>query len=65
MLCLKCKQEFPGRCLCEDRDERVATLRRCTGVVTRVCAICDKHADLCKCPDGPVTRLSVMPRGAT
>ena len=59
MFCGICKNDFPGECTCADRDERLALVSKSKHIAMRVCAACNKHADLCKCPDGPSTELRV------
>lgn len=57
MWCCRCNKQFPRDCACEDRDKRVESMRGMSGVASRVCSVCNKHADLCECPDGPSTVL--------
>ncbi len=59
MWCCTCNKAFPGDCVCESRDERLASLSRSPHLAMRVCNTCEKHADLCRCPDGPTTELRV------
>lgn len=57
MWCMKCDKRFPDDCVCKDRDERLRQLGRHLHLALRVCATCDKHADLCCCPIGPTIEL--------
>lgn len=61
MICIRCNRRFPAQCVCPDRDERVRVLRKeSSHVAVRVCRVCDLHADLCKCEDGPITVMESM-----
>lgn len=57
MICSTCDQPFPGKCTCPDRDARLESMRQSKYIALRWCAMCDKHADLCECPQGTMEIL--------
>ena len=44
MFCTKCQHEIK-ECICSDIDERLQN----SGLVYRICKVCGKHYDRCKC----------------
>jgi hypothetical protein len=57
MICGKCEKTFPAHCTCTDRDARLEQVSKSPHVAMPFCKVCNKHSDLCKCPDGPVSEL--------
>lgn len=52
MNCSKCKKPI-GECECPDIDERMAELRNNPNFIYKMCKICGKHYERCKC-ENPV-----------
>ncbi|KKN05321.1 hypothetical protein LCGC14_1088420 [marine sediment metagenome] len=48
MYCMKCKNDLSG-CVCEDIDERLASLNNSPHFIYRKCRKCQKHYDRCTC----------------
>jgi len=48
MWCTKCDNELCD-CVCDDIDERLATLGVTSNVIYRKCLVCGKHYGRCKC----------------
>ena len=48
MFCVKCKNDLDD-CTCEDREERMASLRNNKHFIYKMCRTCEKHYAFCKC----------------
>ncbi len=48
MWCVKCNHDL-SECTCPDIDERLASLAKSPHFVYRMCKVCGKHYDRCKC----------------
>ena len=48
MWCMKCNKDL-SECVCDDLDERLASLNNSPHFIYRRCAICGLHYDRCKC----------------
>jgi hypothetical protein len=48
MYCTKCKN-WLSDCICDDIDERLASLNNSENFSYRKCAVCNKHYNRCKC----------------
>jgi|WetSurSiteA1Bulk_404760.scaffolds.fasta_scaffold371450_2 hypothetical protein len=48
MFCGKCNKNF-SECICPDIDERVASLKNDPYFMYKMCRICGKHWERCKC----------------
>lgn len=59
MWCCLCNKQFPGHCICADRDKRLEKLRASPHLAIRMCGACGKHPDLCKCTDGANTKFTI------
>ena len=53
MWCLRCDQQFPAKCVCADRDERMASLAGPEGshVALTHCSGCGAYYTMCQCPE--------------
>lgn len=50
MWCARCRHDLSD-CTCPDIDQRLQDLAKEGKFVYRMCGICGRHYDRCRCPD--------------